>query len=563
MFDPYSQPPAFGVSGHGYSGGGEGEPPVDPYTGRRGDLEYTMTPRPKITSTGFGSLPSKENGGESWTWGDNPAAAARTKQAIGEAWDSRGDYVTPEYRRKMEEAPYGTGWVNRNLVLPALDTLQGGVRAAGAGVVGTAGEIAHAITGDPRAARDVIPALAAVTAVSGAGAPVTPKALTTYPQPGARFVPGGPTGPIPEETAAKLTARAEAAPAARRALGQPEGPTSPTQLTYKEPAIPGAPIVERMPPTTEPYAPPLSPAAIGEDAREIARGHFTLSEKLGGRVSGAENNKFLDTKVGEIRTQDPSARIFKRGGDAVDDTIQDLNNALRDKDLSLRGTMEIDRDIGDRIGAAMAAGNKDQASRLIELQHALRDHVETVGQSGVTGGPEGFAALRDARKAWAISVRMKDVERIIEEAQATQNPQATFRNKIAAFARNEKLTRGWSKEDLQALKDAGKTGGGMEILRMMGSRLGPIGGYAMGGPIGGLAVGAGEAILAKQARDVLGDVYAGRLQGLVRRMGERVPGAGTGGVPTPPGLLGRVGVTDPGVALGGLVLEPPEDERRR
>jgi hypothetical protein len=254
----------------------------------------------------------------------------------------------------------------------------------------------------------------------------------------------------------------------------------------------------------------------------------------------------------------------------VDASIGDLNNALRGQELSLRGTQEIDKKIGDRIEVALRAGKKDEASRLLEMQHALRDHVESVGQGETVGGPAGFAALKDARRSWSIAVRMQDIERMIEKAEGTQNPQVTLRNAIERYSKDPKMTRGWAKEDLDLLKQSSKTSDGMEILRGMASRLGPIGGYAVGGPIGGLAGLATETIIANRARDALGGIYAKRLERVKEQLGTHLPGAPGSeyGPPAPPpGVLPTVGLGLPQPSqrglLGSMVLGTDPGELRR
>jgi hypothetical protein len=315
------------------------------------------------------------------------------------------------------------------------------------------------------------------------------------------------------------------------------------------------------------YIPPTTATGLAKDAYAVSEAHYDLADHLGGRVSAQANEAFLDNKISKIRTQDEAARRFDPN-DAVDSSIADLNNALRGHELSLRGTQEIDRKIGDRIEVALRAGKNDEASRLLQMQHDLRDHVESVGESGTVGGPAGFAALKDARKAWSIAVRMQDVERMIAKAQDTQNPQVTLRNAINRYTNDPKMTRGWSKEDLDLLKASAKTSDGMEILRGMASRLGPIGGYAVAGPLGGVAGLAAETVIANRARDALGGIYRKRLEGVNRQLSTNLPGmpgSEYGPPAVPPSIMQRVspvGGTQAGL-LGRMALGTDPGELRR
>jgi hypothetical protein len=563
-YDPYSQAPAFGHVGAGGNVLDSAEPPVDPYTGQRGDLEYRMTPRP-VTATSYDQLPTKDTGGR-----ERAAAVKRIRDAVTGAWTD-ANAMTPEYQEKMNTArdPFGNTWpgtLNRNVINPALNTAAAIPAAIGAGVGATAEELATA-AGKPGLGRDFNAAVASLSPMMAAIAPVLPRTLTPggMPRPGGNkpgepFVSGSRTGPLNPEAIAEMEARRTA----RAAEPNPpfggmrvrEGETLPTAVDGPLPLPPG-------------YIPPTSATGLAKDAYAVGEAHYDLAAHLGGRVSAKANDAFLDNRISKIRTQDEAARRFDPN-DAVDSSIADLNNALRGHDLSLRGTQEIDKKIGDRIEVALRAGKKDEASRLLEMQHALRDHVESVGEADTTGGPAGFAALKDARKAWSIAVRMQDIERMIQKAQDTPNPQVTLRNAINRYTNDEKMTRGWSKEDLDLLKKSAKTSDGMEILRGMASRLGPIGGYAVGGPIGGLAGLATETIIANRARDALGGIYAKRLEGVNRQLSSQLPGTPgyVAGPPAPsPGLLMSTGQALPQPSqrglLGSMVLGTDPGELRR
>jgi hypothetical protein len=551
--------------------------------GVTGSLEDRMTPRP-VTATSYDQLPTKDTEGRA-----RLPAVKRVRDAITGAWRD-ANVLAPEYQEKMNKAvdPWGNPWpgiLNRNVINPALKTVAAVPAAIGAGVVGTVDELATG-AGHPGVGRDLNAAIASLSPVMAGMAPVLPRTLTPGGMPRPGGAPGerppvgtGPSGPLNQEALAEaLRRRAERNDTMSGGMPTPgpEGPASTATLPYTVRStalgVPDAearvPIAERLPPPPG-YIPPSSATGLASDAFDVARAHYDLADHYGGRVSAKANDAFLDNKIAGIRTQTPEARRFDPT-DAVDASIGDLNNALRGQELSLRGTQEIDKKIGDRIEVALRAGKNDEASRLLQMQHALRDHVESVGQGETVGGPAGFAALKDARKAWSIAVRMQDVERMIAKAQDTQNPQVTLRNAINRYANDEKTSRGWSKEDLDLLKASAKTSDGMEILRGMASRLGPIGGYAMGGPIGGLAGLATETVIANRARDALGGIYRKRLEGVNRQLSTHLPGTPgyEAGPPAPrSGVLPTVGLGLPQPSqrglLGSMVLGTDPGELRR
>ena len=542
--------------------------PTMPDVGPRNDLEDRMRPGPRsVTATSYDQLPTKEGEGrERWIVPQDPAAQ-RIRGAISEAW--RGaNALTPEYQEKMNAAPHPFGWLNRNIINPALNTAAAVPAALGAGVGSTIAELSDAARA-PGLGRDINAGLATLPVIGSAIAPVMPQVMTMRPKsvpgepPPITVPPSGLGGPVGKEALAEaLKRRAERneAMAGGPVPPGPEGPASTTTLPYTvRGAVPGAdinvrvPVPERLPPPPG-YVPDVKPATISSEAFDVARAHYDLADHYGGRVTAKANDSFLDNKVSGIRTQTEEGRRFNKD-DAVDATIMDLNNALRGQQLSLRGAQEIDKGLGDRISTALTQGRKEEASRLIQLQHALRDHVESVGEAESGGGPAGFAALKDARRAWSVAVRMQDVERMVQKAEGTLNPQQSMRTQINNYVNNPKMTRGWDPKDLDALKTASKTGNGVEILRTLSSRLVPIGGYAVAGPLGA-AAGITETLLANQARDALSGVYRRRLEGVVQQLGTHVPGmpGGEVGPPAPPpGLLLQAGQASPQISQRGLL----------
>jgi hypothetical protein len=576
-FDPYTQAPAFGHVGAGGNVLDSAEPPVDPYTGQRGDMEYRMTPRP-VTATSYDQLPTKEGEGR-----ERAAAVKRVRDAVTGAWTD-AHVMTPEYQEKMNTAaPWGwdfPGRFNRHILNPALNTAAAIPAAIGAGVGATAEELSRA-SGAPGLGRDINAAVASLSPVMAAMAPVLPRAMVPRLEkpvgaPSDRPVSTAPGGPLNREALEEaLRRRAERndTMSGGTPTPGPEGPASPATLPYTVRStalgVPDAevraPIAESLPPPPG-YVPPSNATGIARDAYAVGKAHYDLADHYGGRVSAKANDAFLDNKISGIRTQTPEARRFDPT-DAVDASIVDLNNALRGQELSLRGTQEIDKKIGDRIEVALRAGKKDEASRLLEMQHALRDHVESVGEGETVGGPAGFAALKDARRAWSVAVRMQDIERMIEKAEGTLNPQQSMRTQVNSYVNNPKMTRGWDPKDLDALKRTSRTGNGVEILRTLSSRLAPIGGYAVAGPLGAAAA-VTETLLANQARDALSSAYRRRLEGVSRQLSTHLPGmpgSEYGPPAVPPGVLQRaspVGGTQAGL-LGRMVLGTDPGELRR
>jgi hypothetical protein len=566
--DAHTSPPAFRT------------PTDDPDLGT---LEERMTPgpRPKITSTAYQSLPSHQSTGWVMDTASDPAAV-RIRGAIGEAWKNARE--SPRFEG-MNAAPGPFGWLNRNIVSPALSYGEKIPAAVGAGIASTISELATE-AGAPGLGRDINQAAGIVPPIVAAAAPFMPKALTPAVERPPRGKPPEPpyvtrdvVGDDPAAIAAKRAAErtAEQAPvkAATAPFTKPEAPAVPPEpatLPYETRGfVPGTSTTTRVPvegvqPLPPGYVTPPMPKKIAADVYNLADAHYDLADHYGGTVKPEANSRWLDNTLSKATKQAPEEIRFG-GADAATKTMADFEHALRDQPMSLRGFDGIDKRLGDRIDEALRAGRKYEASKLQDMQASLRDHVAALGEADTVGGETGFAALKDGRKAWSVAARMRDIERIVEKAQGTLNPQQSIRTGINAYANDKLKTRGWPTDELDALKESIKSGNGVEILRTLSSRLGPIAGYAAGGPLGGLGAAVADTLVANRARDALTGVYTARVQRLLERVAANAPDApGVRGPPAPrPGLLELTGRALPGAThsglLGstGLTIEPPPD----
>jgi hypothetical protein len=108
---------------------------------------------------------------------------------------------------------------------------------------------------------------------------------------------------------------------------------------------------------------------------------------------------------------------------------------------------------------------------------------------------------------------MEDINRIIKNAEFTDNPATSIKNGFRTLARNKKRMRGYTKKERRLIEKTAKSGVVSNTLRtVVGSRLLSAGfGFALGGTAGGLAsVGVSE---------MTGKRAAGKVQGEISKRG--------------------------------------------
>ena len=208
---------------------------------------------------------------------------------------------------------------------------------------------------------------------------------------------------------------------------------------------------------------------------------------------GVFSPKFTDSFLDEALKISPQTQAGKALG-ANSKFRQIISNLedLKGSELDLQSIQEIDEFLGDAADSLLDAGRvTKEASKVIDLQSKLRQLVDDASSDALVGGNEGAKALKEARKLWSAQMRMKDVERIIERAELTDNPATSLRTGMRNLLLNKKRMRGFTPDEVKLIRRAAKTGLGTEALKAMGSRLIPMlvgtGSFAAGG--GGLAGG--------------------------------------------------------------------------
>lgn len=462
-----------------------------------------------------------------------PGAIGRIKDAAVEGFQKTDPIQTPYLRELFNKGPLG-----RYIYNPALDTLGGALgvlSGAGRGVQQGAKEIGDTI--DPRLGRD----LAMGTQVGGA---LLPQAGLAYKGIKPDFTPSARPSTVMERMAPRpiegQTSLGRAIDLLRHDTGweKPETPgylppgVNPNQPGFVPPgvALPVAgphpagvpdtllgkaleqqrPVVA-PPPEAPPVFTPAGTPASSTAAKGIASQYYAIADKNGGVLTPKFTSNWLDTLANSAEQSEWGKAAA--GTNPVVDLVGRLEKQ-RGQPMTLAAMQEVDQAIGKQITQQYKPGGSMQdAADLLDVQHKLRDQIAAAGDGDVVGGKAGFDALQPARKAWSQSIKMDDLERMKERADMTSNPTTSFKTQVTNYRLNRTKSRGWSDDEIDALKDSadrGVIGGGLHLL---GSRLLPLvtAGAASGGGLGlGTAIGWGAGQVAGAGIRAAGNALAAR-----------------------------------------------------
>jgi hypothetical protein len=278
------------------------------------------------------------------------------------------------------------------------------------------------------------------------------------------------------------------------------------------------------PPEAPPVFTPAGTPATAAAAKGVASQYYAVADKNGGVLTPKFTSNWLDTLASSAEQSEWGKAAA--GTNPVVDLIARLEGQ-RGQPMTLAAMQEVDQAIGKQITQQYKPGGSMQdAADLLDVQHKLRDQIAAASDGDVIGGKAGFNALQPARKAWSQSIKMDDLERMKERADMTANPTTSFKTQVTNYRLNRTKSRGWSDDEIDALKDSanrGVIGGGLHVL---GSRLIPYatalagsGGGAIGTGIGwttGQVAGAG-------VRAVANNMAAARVARALEVLNRSVP----------------------------------------
>lgn len=261
------------------------------------------------------------------------------------------------------------------------------------------------------------------------------------------------------------------------------------------------------------------------EAKLAANGLYKQAEQSGGILTPQFTNKFIDSVTKQL-PQTEAGKIV--GGESPVSALVDRIATLKDKPLSLPEAQEIDEALGGLISKEYSVkGLTADGKKIQDIQSAFRDQIANAGEGDVEGGSAGFGALSDARKAWSQAMKMRDLERIQERANMTDNPQTSVKTQLRAILTNPAKLRGYSSDEVEALKAATKRGALGSLYHVFGSRLAPLAAgaaeFGTGGLTGGVASAAAMHYVSAALRNQASKQAAQRLSNAMQILGRNVP----------------------------------------
>jgi hypothetical protein len=220
--------------------------------------------------------------------------------------------------------------------------------------------------------------------------------------------------------------------------------------------------------------------------KEAASGLYQKAEQFGGAYKAEFTNKFLQKAQKSLLSDDVLINEMKSNA-PMRAAFEDLAS-FQNQPMTLNRAQALDEQLGNMIdGFVDVQGNlSKQGKKLLEVQRGFRNLIETADDNLLEGGREGFEALKEGRKLWAVSRRLADVERIIEGAEMYSVPATAIKTGFRRLANSSKIL-GYSPEEAKAIERAAKTGVVTDVMATLGSRLLPI--VGMGGGPKGAALG--------------------------------------------------------------------------
>ena len=286
------------------------------------------------------------------------------------------------------------------------------------------------------------------------------------------------------------TGRPEVFDATRGAQAPPSA-SAPTSQPQPSAPLPGGPSSTPSQPAAAPGASGATTSAasgsneaILANAKSVADQHYGIAKASGQDAAYTPQSvgKMVDA-VDSAAPQGPGERAV--GGENAVTRLQRDMQPLRDQSLTLADIQRMDERMSDHITEEYRAGRNKVAGQLEDIQDKWREQADNATEADVTGGAAGFQALDPARKAWAQYRKMSDVMLMKQRADMTQNPTTSYKTAVKNFVTSKK-SRGWTDEekaDLVASADRGVIGG---TLHLLGSRLLPHVGGAVGASVGGI-----------------------------------------------------------------------------
>lgn len=217
------------------------------------------------------------------------------------------------------------------------------------------------------------------------------------------------------------------------------------------------------------------------ELREKSSDLYKLAESKGGKLKPEFTEKLFQ-QYAKVKSKTAAGDIIEGQSDAAR-IIRELGDEYSGKSLNFETLMEMDEKLGQKAFSQVDNFGKvnDEGRKLLQMQSELRSALNSADDSLFVGGRGGFEVAKEAKKYWSAQAQMRDVERIIENAQYMQQPSTALKTGFRTLLRDKKRMKGYSPEARFAIEKAAKTGGIEGFYRLLGSDLVPIIAASAGG----------------------------------------------------------------------------------
>lgn len=292
-----------------------------------------------------------------------------------------------------------------------------------------------------------------------------------------------------------------------------------------------------------------APTRTAADVKTVAGSLYKQANQSGGMLKPQVTDDFVDEAIKSVAPQTSMGKAIAGKDDKITQLLDNLQS-IKGQPMTLEAAQEIDELLGDLADAATENGRvTKQALKFIKVQNTLRNKIEGANPNDVLN-PDGFDALKAARKEWSRSRKLDDLERVVYRAEMTDNPSTSIKTGIRGILTNETKAKAFTKDEREALKSAVKTGIVPEMMRLGASRLNPIIAMSSGaGGMTGTATAAGAGML---SRSLLDQYYLDQLNAVQRQIAGQGPAVNLKAVNQPlrAGILGS-GAIQLNQMLGG------------
>ena len=212
-----------------------------------------------------------------------------------------------------------------------------------------------------------------------------------------------------------------------------------------------------------------------EDIRAKGSELFKQAEAIGSNLPVPVADQFRGKVLSHLNL-DSEAKLY-----SSNPVAERLTKSLQDfigQPLSFNTAKQIDEALGDLAYGTMDNFGKlsSEGKKFLDLQVALRDAMDSVPDNQI---------VREARKYWSTSLRMREIERIIEKAGSKEQPVTALKNGFSNLLNRGDKLKGYSPAEVYAIKKAAKTGIVTDVIKLAGSGLVPIG-SGVAGSVGGI-----------------------------------------------------------------------------